>query len=217
MPVSYPPQAKWQVEEFAPSDQVTAQMPQPNAAHSSSLPLTLCLLRFLFLDRRRPRGQKLSRNQAPRPSCGQGAMLPVVTRLVRPRQNFPEARSTKHFKESDYARSYVWQQHFNFAFRRLNSCSSPRAESGSGVKLRLAQRRCRGAESIKSSLVLWCRRGKECPATLTGYALCVKTATLMGQKLSASISPNFFRPQRSITLDGHVMSTPSLFMRADRQ
>ena len=72
LPVSYPPQAKWQVEEFAPSDQVTAQMPQPNAAHSSSLPLTLCLLRFLFLDRRRPRGQKLSRNQAPRPSCGQG-------------------------------------------------------------------------------------------------------------------------------------------------
>ena len=50
-PASYPPQAKWQVEEFAPSDQVTAQMPQPNAAHSSSLPLTLCLLRFLFLHR----------------------------------------------------------------------------------------------------------------------------------------------------------------------
>ena len=38
--------AKWQVEEFAPSYQVTAQMPQPNAAHSSPLPL-LC---FLLLD-----------------------------------------------------------------------------------------------------------------------------------------------------------------------
>ena len=157
LPVSYPPQAKWQVEEFAPSDQVTAQMPQPNAAHSSSLPLTLCLLRFLFLDRR---------------AAGPGAKNRLAIKRLVPRARADRARCfpwllapfaldktfLKHLKGSDYACSYVWQQHFNFAFRRLNSCSSPRAESGSGVKLRLAQRRCRGAESIKSSLVLWCRR-----------------------------------------------------------